>query len=48
MCLTASVLVCMTLLGSTDGYVNVFDCSQSDEDEAVMGTLNSESAVVSL
>ena len=46
--LVATWILILYNLGSTDGYVCVFDCSQSDEDEALLGTLNSESAVVGI
>ena len=46
--LVATLILILYNLGSTDGYVCVFDCSQSDEDEALLGTLNSESAVVGI
>ncbi|XP_043194291.1 WD repeat-containing protein 89-like isoform X2 [Amphibalanus amphitrite] len=34
--------------GSTDGYVNVFDVTQTSEDDALQATLNTESSVSSV
>ena len=34
--------------GSTDGYVNVFDVTQTSEDDALQATLNTESSVSSI
>lgn len=34
--------------GSTDGLVNIFNVSESSEDDALQMTLNTESSVVSL
>lgn len=34
--------------GSTDGYVNVFDVTQTSEDDALQSTLNTESSVSSV
>lgn len=33
--------------GSTDGLINLYDVSQTDEDEALLQSFNTESSVVS-